>query len=317
MDAVSKITGRKVDRKQVADVVKSDKKIRDGIKRGIHTHFIERGGTGGRVRSKNAEDRLKKLIDKIKIQEGKVTEEQKQQLRDSPGKAGVLDGKVVKTGNHELLPIKSIDEWKKLGLLEEHLHLRVDTRFAVYFIDMNRIPEEKKKEYESKDTGLQGHPISVFSEPSNRKKSQKTVGHHYMLHNLNLDEIKRCETKAEKQCVIIEYYLKPLQSTEKRLKAMGDKDPSLKNTFTATGHDLSKPHEKRSFLKGLSREIYKGEVIVQRIKGSNSLSLPGQDHYCKEIHGRVQNANNLEDVGRILMEPAPCGQISQSKKSKN
>ena len=330
MDAVSKMTGRKVDRKQVANIVKNDKKIRDGITRGIHTHFIERGGTGGFVRPKKEQERLKKLIDQIKNQNVKATKAQRSQLKDLQGKSGMRKGKVYNTGNHELLPRGSIDKWKELGLLEEHLHLRVDTRYAVYFIDMDKIPPEKRERYASKGTGLQGHPISVFSKPSKSKKSQKTVANNYILHNPNLkDAIINCETKEQRQCVIIEDYIKTIKSTKGRLETIRDNEKGaqiLKKTYTATGHDLSKPDQLNSFLNGLSREVYKGEVIIQKMKGSKSFRSPGNDSYCQEILGRVENANNLEKFGRLLMEPAPCGhiketsrikKISKSKKSNN
>ena len=319
MDAVSKISGTNVDRNQVANIVKNDEKIRDGIIRGIHTHFIERGGTGGFVRPKKEQERLTRLIDGIKNQKGKATKEQKRQLKDLQGKAGTINGIVYNTGNHELLPRGSIDQWKELGLLDEHLHLRVDTRYAVYFVDIDKVPEKKKEKYGSKYDGkLQGHPTSVFSDPKNRKKSQKTGAHKYMLHDPNLDAIMRYETKEQKQCLIIGDYLKTIKITKKQLEMIKDHKEGaqiLKETYTATGHDLSKPYQLNSFLNGLSREIYKGEVIMQRIQGSNSFRSPGNDYYCQDILQRVKEANNLEGFGRLLMEPAPYGQLFNGQKN--
>ena len=313
MEAVGKITGRKIDRNQVANIVKNDTKIRDGITRGIHTHYIERGGVGGFVRPKKEQKRLKKLIHDIKNQEGKATKEQKRKLKDLQGEAG--NG--CNTGNHELLPRGSIDKWKELDLLDEHLHLRVDTRYAVYFVDLDKIPSEKKEKYRSKCDSLQGHPISVFGDPENRKKSQKAIGQKYMLHNPNFDAIKNCETKQQQQAMIVEEYVKTIQSTKEKLETIRNHKEGarvLKKTCTATGHDLSKPRQLNSFLKGLSREVYKGEVIVQKLNGSNSFPSPGKDSYCREILGKVEKTNNLEQVGCLLMEPAPySSQISKSK----
>ena len=94
INAVSQITGRKVDRNyQVANIVRNDEKIRDGIIRGLHTHFIERGGTGEKELK-----RLTRLIDDIKNQPGKTTREKKRQLTDLQEKAGMIIGKVYKTG---------------------------------------------------------------------------------------------------------------------------------------------------------------------------------------------------------------------------
>ena len=128
--------------------------------------------------------------------------------------------------------------------MDEHLHLRVDTRYAVYFVDIDKVPSEKKEYYESKGTSLQRHPISVFSDPKNRKKSQITVASKYMLHSPNLDAITSCKTKEQKQCVIIEDYLKTMKSTKERLEMIRNNQEGeriLNETYTATGHDYQSP----------------------------------------------------------------------------
>jgi hypothetical protein len=169
------------------------------------------------------------------------------------------------------------------------------------------------------------HAFSVFGNPSKGKKSQKTSANKHIRHNPNLkDAIITSETKGEQRsrqatCLTIEAYLKTLKSTKEQLKTIKRRKDGariLQNTYTATGHDLSKRDELNSFSNGLSREIFKAEVMVQRIQGSNSFSSPGEDYYCQEIVVRAQNANNVEEFGRILMEPAPCGEVSKSKKSK-